>query len=198
MISGVVLAAGLSRRMGAPKQMLPLNGETTLLGHALAVAARSRLGEVVVVLSPPVFEQLDLSVHPSVVPVLNRVPEQGQSHSLRLGLAAVSPEAVGALILLCDQPGVTTRLIDFLIAEFEREPCGALVPTYGGKRSTPVLLGRTFCSLVDTLSGDTGARRLLDAYPELVREIEAGHLGAPEDIDTPEQYERLVARSGAR
>lgn len=198
MIAGVVLAAGLSRRMGTPKQLLPL-GADTLLGHTLRIASRSRLGEIVVVLSPEVHETalLGPSRDLPIVRVLNPVPEQGQSSSLKLGLAAASPRAAGALVLVSDQPGITAELIDRLITTFEHAPSSALVPTYAGRRGTPVLLARSIWPLAQSLSGDTGARALFEAHPELVREVEVGHLGAPDDVDTPEQYERLRARSAA-
>ena len=194
MVAGLVLAAGLSRRMGKPKQLLSL-GDATLLEHALRVASRSRLSGLCVVLSEPVARGIDLDAYPSVTRVLNPAPEEGQSSSLRLGLAALPEEVGGALVLMCDQPGVTVPLLDRLVEEFERLPAGALVPTYGGRRGTPVLLARPLWPQAMALRGDTGARALLAAHPELVRTVEVGHLGDGEDIDTPEQYERLLRRA---
>ena len=194
MVAGLVLAAGLSRRMGGPKQFLSL-GDSTLLGHVLRAASRSRLSGLYAVLSEHVARGMDLNEYPSATPVLNPAPEEGQSSSLRLGLAALPLEAEGALVLMCDQPGVTVALIDRLVEEFELAPTGALVPTYGGRRGTPVLLGRSLWPDAMTLRGDTGARALLAAHLELVRTVEVGHLGDGEDIDTPEQYERLLRRA---
>jgi CTP:molybdopterin cytidylyltransferase MocA len=193
MVSGVVLAAGLSRRMGRPKPYLPYGGDT-LLGRALRVAERSRLGELVLVVGPHTADAFDAVRHPGVRVALNPRPEDGQSGSLRLGLGEVSPGSDAALILMSDQPELTPRLLDRLIEEYEREPAGALVPTYAGVRGSPVVLGRAIWPLIEGLSGDTGARALLARRPELVRTVEVGALGDPADIDTPEQYRRLLER----
>lgn len=192
MISGVILAAGLSRRMGEPKQFLRWRG-ATLLEHALDVASRSRLGEILLVLSPATAVLLEPHAYPHAIRVLNPRPEDGQSSSLKRGVERVSRDASGALVLMSDQPHVSVELLDALIRDFEREPAGALVPVYDGERGAPVLLGRPFFGLLSSLEGDTGARALLAAHPECVRTLEVGHLGGRQDIDTPEQYAQLLA-----
>ncbi len=194
MVSGLVLAAGLSRRMGQPKQLLRL-GPTTLLEHTISVARSSLLDEIVVVVSVDLVNRLSWDTSPRVRKVVNPRPQDGQSSSLRLGLACIAPESGGALVLMCDQPGVTARLVNHLLEAWSAQPAGALVPTYGGERGTPVLLGADLWPLVAQLTGDTGARAVLGAYPEVVRSIEVGHLGTPEDIDTPEEYARVLGRA---
>ena len=194
MVSGLVLAAGLSRRMRQPKQLLRL-GQTTLLEHTISVAASSRLDEVVVVVSPDLAHRLSWDTSPCVRTVVNPRPHDGQSSSLRLGLACVAPESDGVLVLMCDQPGVTARLVNHLLEAWSAHTAGAIVPTYGGERGTPVLLGSELWPLVAQLTGDMGARAVLGAHPEVVRSIEVGHLGTPEDIDTPEEYARVVGRA---
>ncbi len=99
------------------------------------------------------------------------------------------------LVLLSDQPGVSRELIDRLTAEFEGCPADALIPTYCGKRGSPVLLGRSLLPAVATLQGDTGARALLRGLGNRVRMVEVGHLGCPDDVDTPEEYERILQRT---
>lgn len=189
---GVVLAAGLSRRMGAPKQLLPFEGET-LLARTQKVAAASRLAETLVVLSPEIAAKLAPRGRDAPPRVLNPDPASGESASLRLGLEALPPEATGALVLLADQPGVTPELADRLIRQHEREPERAIVPLYGGVRGAPVLLPRTLWPAASELAGDAGAAALVAAHPDLVRTVEVGHLGTPDDIDTPDQYVRLLA-----
>ncbi|MDP9350606.1 MAG: NTP transferase domain-containing protein, partial [Chloroflexota bacterium] len=119
----------------------------------------------------------------------------GQSQSLRLGLEAVPKEAQGVLVLLSDQPGVSRELIDRLTAEFEACPADALIPTYRGERGSPVLLGRSLLPAAARLQGDTGARALLRGVGCRVRTVEVGHLGSPDDVDTPEEYERFPQRT---
>lgn len=196
-VAGVVLAAGLSRRMGRPKQLLPY-GDGTLLEHALAVACQSHLDDVMVVVSPEIARAVDLSGYPRVRVVANDAPERGQSGSLQLGLRAVPERAAGALVLMCDQPGVTSAAIDIILRAFGRGPVAAVVPTYNGRWGTPVLLGRTIWPEVMDLTGDAGAGRLLRTRPEAVRTVEVGDLADGTDIDTPAEYARLLEHRDAR
>lgn len=192
-VAGVLLAAGLSRRMGRPKQLLPYAG-STLLEHALAAACRSRLDDIVAVVSPEIALALDLSGYPRVRTLTNDAPERGQSFSLQLGLRAVPERAAGALVLMCDQPGVTSPVIERILRAFERGPVASVVPTYNGRWGTPVLLGRMIWPEVMGLTGDAGAGRLLRSRPGAVRTVEVGDLADGSDVDTPAEYARLLER----
>ncbi len=194
MVSGLVLAAGLSRRMGRPKQLLRL-GATTMLERTIQVAACSQLDEIVVVISPTLADQMRWDAPSRVRRVVNPTPQDGQSSSLRLGLASLSKESSGALVLMCDQPGVTVALVDHLLEAWRSHPAGALVPTYKHERGTPTLLGAELWPLVAQLTGDTGARAVFSSHPEVVRTIEVGHLGTPDDIDTPDKYAETLDRA---
>lgn len=177
--------------MGKPKQSLPF-GSTTLLGSVITTTSRSRLAEIILVLSHMTAQLEPAHELPAVKRVINHAPEDGLSSSLKLGIAAVSPASNGALVLMSDQPHVGVELIDYLVEEFERSRPGALVPLYHGERGSPVLLGRPFWRVIERLHGDVGARELLREHPELVRTVEVGHLGRLGDIDTPEQYAELL------
>ena len=103
LISGVILAAGRSKRMGRPKLALPLDGKP-LLQHALDAAAESRLDEIVVVLAPmedALLDILELPRGPTVRIAINPQPDAGQSRSLQCGLAATSPQSDAAAIMQC-------------------------------------------------------------------------------------------------
>jgi molybdenum cofactor cytidylyltransferase len=95
---------------------------------------------------------------------------------------------------MCDQPGVTVAAIERILRAFEAESAAAVVPTYGGRRGTPVLLGRALWPEAMRLTGDAGARSLLRSRPEAVRTVEVGDLADGRDADTPEEYERLLGR----
>jgi molybdenum cofactor cytidylyltransferase len=175
-IAAVVLAAGESRRFGGPKQLAEL-GDRTLLEHVLEIAHAADLVPVVAVVPP----WLEASAGaPGVLRVPNPSPELGMSHSLRLGLAALPPEVVAAVILLGDQPTIRPEALRALVAARGAQP---LVATHAeGRLAAPVLLERSRFDVVAGLSGDIGLREVLASNPELVRAVEVGE-HAP-DIDT--------------
>ena len=196
-LSGVVLAAGASTRLGRPKQLLPLAGRP-LLQHVLDEAAASSLDEVILVLGHRAEEIRAALALPARRPdrvVVNPEHAAGQSGSLRLGLRSADPRATGAAILLGDQPGVTARLIDRVAAAFRAGDAPVARPVYaaGGRRvlGHPVVLARRIWPEVERLGGDQGARTLLAAHPDWVLEVPVEG-EPPADVDTWEDYERAV------
>jgi len=111
----------------------------------------------------------------------------GLGTSLKAGIAAVPPQADGAIVLLGDMPQVDARLIDRLIASFDPDR-GALVvvPTFEGKRGNPVLWSRRFFPDLMAVEGDVGARHLIGRYGEAVVEVPVDGKAALTDVDTPE------------
>jgi molybdenum cofactor cytidylyltransferase len=203
-LSGVILAAGASRRMGRPKLLLPL-GDRPLLQHALDAAAASRLDEIVLVLGDRAAEVLDAIRLPSRLPVrvaVNEDPASGQSSSLRLGLRTADPRASAAAILLGDQPRVTGPLIDRVVAAFLGAGAPVARPVYCDSHERrvpghPVLVARRVWPELESLRGDEGMRGLLARRTEWLLEVPVE--GAPPgDIDTPKDYRSAAAAAEAR
>jgi CTP:molybdopterin cytidylyltransferase MocA len=188
-IAGLVLAGGAGRRFGAPKQLAELDG-VPLLQHAVdAMLAVPALDRVVVVLGAAA-EQIGAQVRfASAEPIVCEGWAEGMAASLRSG----AEELAGAdwvVVTLGDMPGVTPEAIEAVIAAIEAGPgADAVRAAYGGRPGHPVALSRPLLDRVDGLRGDVGARELLrDAK---VRDVEAGHLARPDDVDTPEQLEAI-------
>ena len=201
MLSGIILAAGSSTRMGQPKQLLPLTGKPLLL-HAIDAAAASCLDEVIVVLGDRAEEiesALRLSPGGKVRIVVNEQYSKGQSTSLRLGLRSAAADSCAAAALLGDQPFVTAELIDKIAAAFEAGDSPMTRPVYvaangGVVPGHPVLIARRIWPDVERLEGDGGARALLAAHPDWLQEVRMD--GAPPaDIDTQADYQRAVNTS---
>lgn len=193
-VYGILLAAGRSARMGRPKQLLLWQGRP-LVRHVAEVALASRLAGLVVVLGA--YAEEVAGALGDLNGAVRRAPcaeySRGQAASLRCGLEAL-PSGVGAVVvLLVDQPRVTAELINRLIAAFEAAPeAAAVAPRYRGQRGTPVLLAERLFAEVRALEGDLGARPVLARYAEVVRWLDVDDPAVVEDVDTPEDYERLV------
>lgn len=190
--AGVVLAAGSSRRMGRPKQLLAVGGRPLLEG-VVASACASRLDEVVVVLgasADAILKQVDLGRARALV---NPDHASGMASSLRAGLAALRPDVQRAVIILGDQPAISGALLDELLELQERSGLPSAALSFGGLLHPPVVLHRELWAELRTLEGDVGCRAVIRGRPELVAALPAeGDLRHPVDVDTPEDYDRLV------
>ncbi|MGN6514365.1 MAG: NTP transferase domain-containing protein [Rhizomicrobium sp.] len=185
-IAAVVLAAGTSSRMGSNKLLAELNGKP-LLRHAVEAALASAARPVIVVTGHEAGRTKTALDGLDVYFVDNPDYAQGLSTSLKTGIRAVPQDCDGAVILLGDMPGISTALIDKLIASFDTGENRAIcIATRNGKHGNPVLWARRFFPEIMAVTGDVGARSLIGTYDELVCEVEA-HNDAPLiDIDTPQ------------
>jgi CTP:molybdopterin cytidylyltransferase MocA len=178
--------------MGRPKQLLEVGGRPLLEG-VIASACASRLDEVVVVLganADAILGQVDLGRARAVV---NPDHAAGMSTSLRAGLAALGPEVTVAMVVLGDQPAISGTLLDELLDLRVRSGLPAAALSFGGLLHPPVALARELWGDLRSLEGDVGCRALIRAKPELVAALAyEGDLTHPVDVDTPEDYARLL------
>jgi molybdenum cofactor cytidylyltransferase len=188
----LLLAAGESRRMGRPKQLLPFAG-TTLLRHACRTALATPWRPVVVVLG---FENAACAAEISDLPValvLNPQWPEGMGGSLRVGLARLlelSPETAGVLVLLPDQPLVEAGDLTNLMAAWDppRRPVAAAA--YNGVLGVPAVFARALFEELASLQGPAGARAVIARHPAEIA-IVPMPAGA-QDVDTPEDYRRIA------
>jgi molybdenum cofactor cytidylyltransferase len=190
--SGVVLAAGSSRRMGSPKQLLPIDGRP-LLEVVVAEVCASRLDEVLVVLGAAA-DDIRAGVDFGRAKVLvNPDHATGMASSLRAGLAALGEGIDRAMVVLGDQPDVSSRLLDELLDLQEESGLPAAALSFNGLLHPPVVLKRELWGELDELEGDVGCRAVIRAKPELVAKLPADtDLKHPVDVDTPDDYRRLT------
>ena len=194
-VAGVILAAGRSSRMGSPKQLLPCKGRT-ILDQVVSHALDSDLDSVVVVLghvAETIRKRVDLTF---VSVVENRDHAQGQSSSLKKGLAAVADGCDGAMFLLGDQPLVGHETINLLIQAFLGALPPIVVPLYKGKRGNPVIIHKDLFPMIETLTGDTGARKLFDLYRQSIMAVYTQERGILFDVDTLEDFQKLQDLTG--
>jgi molybdenum cofactor cytidylyltransferase len=191
-ITGLVLGAGGSRRLGRPKQLLPYR-DTTLLGHVLGVARACAFDQLLVALggsADAVRAQIDFS---GAEVVVNDAYGAGCSSSIAAALGALDPRCEVLVLMLGDQPGVSADTVDALLAGRDDAPLA--VCRYDGGRGHPLAFSREVFGELAHLHGDKGVWRLLDQRAaEVVEVTRPGPI--PLDVDTPEDYEAVLARVG--
>lgn len=190
MIAAVVLAAGTSSRLGAPKQMLQYRGRP-VLAMVVENILKSPVDRVVVVLGYRAEELAVILEGFPVETVVNGRYAGGQSTSVKAGLAALGGSAEAALFVLGDQPLVKPQTVRLLIERY-RISGGIVAPYYRGQRGNPVLFGRRFFPEIEALEGDAGAREIIKKHPESLNRVDVDDPGILFDIDTWEDYHCLI------
>src|SRR5262245_42482677 len=189
MITAIVLAAGLSRRMGRPKLLLPVEGRP-VIRHTVDRLLAAAMGEVIVVVGPEHEAIREALAGLPLRLVVNPAPEAGQASSVRHGIQALSPLTTSALIALGDQPWISVDVIRELQRAMAASGKRIAAPRYTDGLGNPVLFAaETFPELL-ALVGDRGARAVVEKDPARLAVVDVA-AAMPSDIDTPEDYERL-------
>jgi CTP:molybdopterin cytidylyltransferase MocA len=214
-VAGILLAAGQGSRLGQPKALIMLGGQS-LARRGIAMLQAGGADPVIVVtgaagpgeLGPASGNGADPGAgaagpgrsDTAVGTVHNPQWRTGMGSSLAAGLAAVPDECTAAVVALADQPLVGPVAVGRLIAAHAAGAAVA-VSCYDGRPRNPVLISREHWPEVIALAaGDVGARPFLRAHPELVTSVECGDTGRPDDVDTPDdlaRVERLMGEAGS-
>jgi molybdenum cofactor cytidylyltransferase len=186
-ITGLVLAAGESRRMGVTKQLLPF-GHNTILGQVIRNALESNLDEIVVVLG---YQAQEIGQNISDAPVkvvVNPEFREGLSSSIKKGLSNIT-ETSAVMILLGDQPLVGKEIINRLLAELGRGDRGIIVPVYDNIRGHPVIFTPLYRDELLALQGDVGGKEIVRDHAEDVTEVNIDSEAVICDIDDRDDYQ---------
>ena len=186
-IAAVVLAAGRSQRMKGGNKLLENVGGTALVARTVRAALASEANPVIVVTGHQ-HEEVGAALDGLEVTLVHNAGfRDGLSSSVQAGLEAAPPEHDGAILMLADMPDVDAELVDRLMAAFDPiEGRAIVVATHGGTRGNPVLFARRFFADIARVTGDTGARHIVDVNDEVVCEVECGSAAPLVDLDTPE------------
>ncbi len=191
----MVLAAGMSSRMGSPKQLLRIEGKP-VLELTLDNVRASSVDEMVLVLGFAA-DTIEKEVATQGVRIVrNDVFQEGMGRSLRAGLAALDQNARAALIVLADQPFVRAATLDRLMEFHQASGAQIVIPTYTGFRGNPVLLDRFVFPELNELSGDVGCRAIFGTHTENIRKLPVDDAGILLDIDSREDFQKLGKSAG--
>ncbi|HEX9286994.1 MAG TPA: nucleotidyltransferase family protein [Thermoanaerobaculia bacterium] len=190
-LGAVVPAAGLSRRMGCEKVLLPF-GRSTVLGTVLARLAALEVSRTVVVLRPemPAAEEAARAGDAEVV--VNPHPEDEMLVSIRLGVERIAGTVDAVFVWPADHPAVSTETLQLLAAAGSRET--AVLPVYRGRRGHPALVGTELLAGITEIPSNAGLRFLWRDRADAVRELAVDDPGVVEDLDDPDAYEKARQR----
>ncbi|TAK92798.1 MAG: nucleotidyltransferase family protein [Verrucomicrobia bacterium] len=191
MICAVVLAAGRSERMGTQKLLLPLGGKP-VIARIVDELRQSSHDRIVVVVGRDGEKVRHALAGRDVTFATNPDFNGDMLSSIRCGLRATLPDCEAALIVLGDQPNLTAQLVEKLTRAFADMPGKIIVPANGGHRGHPLLIPTRLAAELLTGYEKTGLRGLLDAHAAEVCRIEVADSALLEDMDTPEDYQRLL------
>jgi molybdenum cofactor cytidylyltransferase len=192
MLAAVILAAGESRRMGEAKALLPYQG-LTFVEHLLAVTRHPRVGLTRVVLGAHAEEiRGKLKVGPAAI-LVNPDWPKGQLSSLQAAIRSLPPQITSGLILCpVDHPLVTLRLIAQLIAGFESSGRSIVLPTFNGRRGHPVIFRSTLYDELLAASPDVGARQIVWAHADDIKEVPTEEEGVILNLNDPETMRKAL------
>jgi len=187
MVSSILLAAGKSKRMGKPKQLMPW-GQSTMVEQTIDNLLGSAVNEIIVVLGHRAEEVIKIIAAKPVKLAINRDYEQGMSTSIIAGLNLVDNQAQAVMLALGDQPLIDCQTINRLIEEFYNHNKGIAIPTYQGRRGHPVIFAMKYKEKLRELKGDIGGRQIIKDHPEDVLEVAVNCEGICVDFDTVDSY----------
>jgi molybdenum cofactor cytidylyltransferase len=193
-LAGIVLAAGESRRMGTPKQLLPF-GERTILERVVDTLLTAGVGQVIVVLGHLADRVRVVLGDRPVKAVVNEAYRQGMLTSVKCGVQTVSAEHNAVLFALGDQPQIDSAVVREVIRAYRAGDAGIVIPRYHGKKGHPIIinLSRYREAIID-LPDSIGLNALMQEYADDVHLIDVTTEDIIHDIDVPEDYTRELAR----
>ncbi|MBS7623707.1 molybdenum cofactor cytidylyltransferase [Candidatus Bathyarchaeota archaeon] len=196
MISAILLAAGESSRMGRTKQILKFR-ESTILQETVRNLLGSKIDELIVVLGHDADKlRRLLSLESRARLVLNQEYRKGIGSSIRCGVQSADPNTEAFLIALADQPLIRTEIIDLLIERYRVTHAGIVAPVYRSIKGHPVIISRKYRNELLKLSGDRGARDLLERHRDDTVNVEVDSPEILQDVDREEDYLRLRRQPG--
>lgn len=193
-VSVVLLAAGSSSRLGQSKQMLKVDG-VPLLQHSARAALDCGAQDVIIILGSNEQPHHDLIKGLPVTTISNHYWKSGIGSSIKSGLNFLirkAPDTEAVILMVCDQPALTTQHLRNLIESFQQNRTPIIASSYGDTLGVPALFARSFFANLLMLRDEEGAKKLIEQFESQVKPVDF-----PEglfDIDTQEDYQNYLRR----
>ncbi len=188
----LLLAAGSSSRMGQPKMLLHFRGKT-LLGHSIYEIKKLPAGKLLVVTGCYHTVLKEILEPQQIECIQNKQWEEGMGSSIKMGIGHIMenyPAAKTVIIVVCDQPHISVALLQELIHKKQQTGKGIIACAYNDTTGTPVLFDKKYFQQLALLSGQSGAKKLVQQFAEDTAMV-SFPLGIT-DIDTPQDYDKLI------
>jgi molybdenum cofactor cytidylyltransferase len=197
-LAAVILSGGESRRMGAPKALIPYRGKT-FVEHLIEVTRHRRVGLTRIVVGAHADEIRErLSGHSGEI-VVNADWAKGQLSSIQAGVRGLPGGATDGMILCpVDHPLVSAGLVAALIEEFDASGKSIALPTYRGRRGHPLIFRASLYQELLAASADVGARQVVWAHENDTCHVPTDEEGVVLNINDPVTLERALGRSGPK
>ena len=195
--AGIVLAAGTSIRFGSLKPLFKL-GNGTILSMVIDAAVKSDLDRIILVLgyrSDEIITNIGHHLHdPRLRTVINPRYQDGMSSSIQCGLNEIMDEFPSVMIIMGDHPLLDSATINILLDRFRASDKDICMPAYKGNRGLPVCFGKRFFTDLMDITGDIGARKIIQKNPEHVLTVEIENPDCFLDVDTKSDLAALLSR----
>ncbi|MCU0496120.1 MAG: selenium cofactor biosynthesis protein YqeC [Anaerolineae bacterium] len=196
-IGAVVLAAGLSTRMGQPKMLLPWTDERTIIEHIVYQLIRARIDQITVVTGHYSREIKALLKPLEVQVIYNKNYKTGEMlSSLKVGLGAFGGNIAAALVVLGDQPRLQPKTLYHLLHHYSESTHDLIIPSFQMRRGHPVLIGRRYWGEIQNLASDRSLRDFLNTHSERIHYVNIDNDSILRDVDTPQDYQDERWRAG--
>ena len=187
MVTGIILASGFSRRMGADKLLLEIDGET-IIERVIKATSNSKLDKIVLVYRKK--EIAEIGDKYGVRTIHNKNADLGQSQSMKLGIEA-SGGTEAYMFIVGDQPFLTEGLINELIEEYRKGELPIIIPYFDGERSMPMIISSVYRDELLKVSGDKGGRDIVKNNPNKIKIVHIKDKKIGMDLDTPEDFKNI-------
>ena len=196
-VGAVVLAAGLSTRMGEPKVLLPWDKDKTIIEHIVAQLIAARVDHITVVTGHKSKEVKALVKPMGVQTVFNRSYKTGEMlSSLKAGLRAMPDRVAAALVTLGDQPRIQPKIIYQILSAYAETNAPIIAPSYKMKRGHPMLIARSIWGEIFNVRRDGSPRDVINAHAEDIHYVNVNTDSILRDVDTPQDYSEERWRAG--